>query len=244
MGLVIGIAYILFGVCYMAYKFYSEELHMSSAKSIGMVILGFAVFLIGGQILMALPEVLAGILMWGALICWALRKVFGSPAERQVHREAEERIARYTEDRNDALEDNEASFRKEWFRVNNEYLSVEETRLLCRARNGVVGQQIYYDVPWAQIRSFEDGKEAFVRSFIPDDILIRLSEEERRHLQVKLREHLFGGGENPIQNPGIESARQYIIRQFDRCPVKPFIPYSDVMKNPRLGLTEMARIPT
>lgn len=46
MSLAFGLAWIIFGACYIAYKYYNEELRMSPLKSLVMIVLGFVGFFI------------------------------------------------------------------------------------------------------------------------------------------------------------------------------------------------------
>lgn len=123
----------------------------------------------------------------------------------------------------DDLPEEEKVFRREWFYVNNEYLTEQEVHHLYKLRHGVVGDKVYSQEPWSQIAEYQNGYRAYLQTLLPFGAWSKLNAEEQEFLTKKVKEIL--------QDEGLNAAREYIIWQFGECPAEPFQPYVDVMKD-------------
>lgn len=67
MGLAVGLAWIIIGVCYMVYKYCNEDLRMSPTKSLGIIVFGFVGFFLLGSLASGLQW-----LKYNATILWLI----------------------------------------------------------------------------------------------------------------------------------------------------------------------------
>ena len=237
MGIAAGLAWIIIGVLYMVYKYQTEDGGKTPGAAIGKIIMWAVIIIGGGTLLMKISEslsddasffltVLLGIPAGAASLGVLVWLIAGD-----IHEATKDEPLKYEVGRHLYwnLSQSESTFRYKWYMDNNELLTNDQVKFLYKMRHGVVDIHFSHDSPiipnsWKQSKEYH----RYLQSFLPDGLLGKLTDDERSFFFSQLQTKLDQGG--------INAARDYVIWQFDSCPISPFTPQPDIMKNPTLGL--------
>ena len=163
MGLAVGLAWIIIGVCYMVYKYCNEDLRMSTTKSLGIIVLGFVIFfMLGGLasgiqwledntpilwLIITTPIAIGGCVLVGWLVAGDVKDAIkDKPATGDITQGINGEITQgrlYMLQQQPPAEDMEylskiRTIQKKWFEANDVYISFGEAVAQLRSMGGKV----------------------------------------------------------------------------------------------------------